>query len=80
MKDIKPEWLVYEGEDTAEELNRCDERFKRSVAAAAAAAFVIASVSMASVFFSPGIDELLSRGDYLEGSREILLDLGMDIG
>ena len=80
MKDIMPEWLVYEGEDTAEELTRCDERFKRSVAAAAAAAFVIAAVSMASGFFSPGIDELLSRGDYGEGSREIVLDLGMDIG
>ena len=80
MKDIKPEWLVYEGEDTAEELKRCDERFKRSSAVAAAAAFVIAAVSAAAGLFSPDLDELLARGDYGEGSREIVLDLGMDIG
>jgi len=79
MKPVGRDWLVYEGEDIAEELTRCDKRFRRNAAIACAAGLALVLLSIAGQLFRPELDELLTRSSYGGGVRDIVLRLGMDI-
>jgi len=69
MKTVRPEWLVYEGEDVQEELRGCDERFRRCAIAAAAVCLLITAISAALQVFRPSGEDLLVRNDYGGGSK-----------
>lgn len=76
MSPIRPDWLLFEGEDIQEEIRGCRLRFRKTAISAAAVCLIITAVSAALQFLSPPYDEMLARNAYGGGSKAVDVSLG----
>ena len=77
MKEIKPGWLVYEGESIEDQKRNCDRGFRRNAIAAAAVCIVLMLISVGAQLIRPDAEELLARSEYGGGDRTAEMRLSL---